>query len=353
MDSSYRTTVDWQAAAGVRALGQTPGRRRCPSRSSRRSTRRTAIPRGFAEWFAISQTLLPALMFLPGSQAYRLPIRVGAYAISLARSCCGGSIAGAGADGAPPGRAVAGVRHGVRRADDRASADQQPAVGRRADAPVLLDSLPVVLGAGVRHDAASARARAGHAAGVQRHQLDGRRGAGVQPRPLHAAGAVVGLYGQSRRARLGDVRRARRTPPDPPSRAVRHAWRRVRRRHHRGAPRPDLLLRTDRALEARDRAGVLAGGHLRDLSQSRARQPRHGARHDGRVPGAAGAPERAEAPGHLRRLRHGDRRGGALARDRARRPVDSRARLVPVRRRAHARCTTRRAVSSSSTRSAT
>jgi len=40
-------------------------------------------PSGFAEWFALSQTLLPALLFLPGSQAFRLPVRVGAYAISL------------------------------------------------------------------------------------------------------------------------------------------------------------------------------------------------------------------------------------------------------------------------------
>src|SRR5438093_3234824 len=38
---------------------------------------------GFAEWFAVSQTLLPALLLLPGSQAYRLPLRIGAYAISL------------------------------------------------------------------------------------------------------------------------------------------------------------------------------------------------------------------------------------------------------------------------------
>jgi len=40
-------------------------------------------PSGFAEWFALSLTFLPALMFLPGSQAYRLPMRVGAYGISL------------------------------------------------------------------------------------------------------------------------------------------------------------------------------------------------------------------------------------------------------------------------------
>jgi hypothetical protein len=41
------------------------------------------LPSGLAEWFAVSQTLLPALMFMPGSQAIRLPLRVGAYGISL------------------------------------------------------------------------------------------------------------------------------------------------------------------------------------------------------------------------------------------------------------------------------
>lgn len=40
-------------------------------------------PSGFVEWFAVGQTLLPALLFIPGSQAYRLPIRTGAYAVSL------------------------------------------------------------------------------------------------------------------------------------------------------------------------------------------------------------------------------------------------------------------------------
>jgi hypothetical protein len=41
------------------------------------------MPSGFVEWFALGQTLLPALLFIPGSQAYRLPIRTGAYAVSL------------------------------------------------------------------------------------------------------------------------------------------------------------------------------------------------------------------------------------------------------------------------------
>ena len=42
------------------------------------------IPWGFAEFFVISQTALPALLFLPGTQGMRLPIRTAAFAISLA-----------------------------------------------------------------------------------------------------------------------------------------------------------------------------------------------------------------------------------------------------------------------------
>ena len=41
-------------------------------------------PWGFAEWFAISQTALPAILILPGTQAVRLPIRISAFAVSLA-----------------------------------------------------------------------------------------------------------------------------------------------------------------------------------------------------------------------------------------------------------------------------
>lgn len=40
-------------------------------------------PSGFAEWFALSLTFLPALLFLPGTQPYRLPLRVGAFGVSL------------------------------------------------------------------------------------------------------------------------------------------------------------------------------------------------------------------------------------------------------------------------------
>jgi hypothetical protein len=40
-------------------------------------------PWGFAEFFVISQTALPALLYLPGTQVFRLPIRVSSFAISL------------------------------------------------------------------------------------------------------------------------------------------------------------------------------------------------------------------------------------------------------------------------------
>lgn len=39
-------------------------------------------PSGFAEWFALGLTFLPAIVYLPGSQSYRLLARVGAYGIS-------------------------------------------------------------------------------------------------------------------------------------------------------------------------------------------------------------------------------------------------------------------------------
>lgn len=38
---------------------------------------------GFPEYFIISQTALPALLFLPGTQAFRMPIRVASFGISL------------------------------------------------------------------------------------------------------------------------------------------------------------------------------------------------------------------------------------------------------------------------------
>lgn len=41
------------------------------------------IPWGFPEFFVISQTALPALLYLPGTQGIRLPIRFAAFAVSL------------------------------------------------------------------------------------------------------------------------------------------------------------------------------------------------------------------------------------------------------------------------------
>lgn len=38
---------------------------------------------GMAEWFVVSQTLLPALLFMPGTQAIRLPLRVASFAIGV------------------------------------------------------------------------------------------------------------------------------------------------------------------------------------------------------------------------------------------------------------------------------
>jgi hypothetical protein len=45
---------------------------------------RTNVPWNFAEWFVLSQTVLPALLYLPGSQPFRVPIRMSCYGITLA-----------------------------------------------------------------------------------------------------------------------------------------------------------------------------------------------------------------------------------------------------------------------------
>jgi hypothetical protein len=45
---------------------------------------RTNVRWNFAEWFVLSQTFLPALLYLPGSQPFRVPIRMSCYGITLA-----------------------------------------------------------------------------------------------------------------------------------------------------------------------------------------------------------------------------------------------------------------------------
>lgn len=49
-----------------------------------RAASATRTPWGFAEFFVISQTAFPALLYLPGTQNFRLPLRFAAFGISLA-----------------------------------------------------------------------------------------------------------------------------------------------------------------------------------------------------------------------------------------------------------------------------
>src|SRR5438874_5165294 len=39
---------------------------------------------GFLEWFVLAQVILPALLYVPGSQSFRAPIRIAPFALSLA-----------------------------------------------------------------------------------------------------------------------------------------------------------------------------------------------------------------------------------------------------------------------------
>src|SRR5207248_2246288 len=60
------------------------GSRPTGAESVRAAATKTAQKWGLAEWFVIGQTAIPALLYLPGSQAIRLPIRMAAFLISLA-----------------------------------------------------------------------------------------------------------------------------------------------------------------------------------------------------------------------------------------------------------------------------
>jgi len=57
---------------------------RAPAIHTSVETAITRIPWGFAEWFVISQSALPAILILPGTQGFRLPIRVAAFLLPLA-----------------------------------------------------------------------------------------------------------------------------------------------------------------------------------------------------------------------------------------------------------------------------
>ena len=52
--------------------------------SMKRHTRRSLRRWNIAEWFILSQTFLPAVLYLPGTQPLRVPIRMASYGISLA-----------------------------------------------------------------------------------------------------------------------------------------------------------------------------------------------------------------------------------------------------------------------------
>ena len=45
--------------------------------------RERLMPTGLAEWFVVAQTLIPALLYVPGAQSFRLPIRIASYTIAL------------------------------------------------------------------------------------------------------------------------------------------------------------------------------------------------------------------------------------------------------------------------------
>ena len=78
MASITPEAVDWDV--DLSEVGATTGDARSDDSSS---TGTPWWPRGLVEWFVVAQTAIPALLFLPGTQVIRLPIRVGAYVATL------------------------------------------------------------------------------------------------------------------------------------------------------------------------------------------------------------------------------------------------------------------------------
>ncbi len=206
-------------------------------------------PSGFIEWFALGLTLLPALLFIPGSQAYRLPIRTGAYAISLFALALwwfhrGGEQRAKHPAGAWIGVTLLWVGLMILHPLTGSLLDRRGAIQS-----VCSDPVSGILGAIVCRLAAEAGAGARRAARLQRHQLGGRRHAGVRPRQLDAAAALVGVP-EARAATDGSgrlhVHRAERPPHAPAARPVRCGRRGGGGRHGRHDPRPRLLPGADR-----------------------------------------------------------------------------------------------------------
>ena len=158
------------------------------------SAHRAAVgPWGFLEWFIISQVALPALLYLPGTQGLRVPIRIAPFAISLAALVWCRDRDEDSFDHAP----CLPLAH--RRDDlpggDGLSSYHQFAAYRSWPGDALcvgagarfLGSLP-----GARHK--PSRPVAGHSARLQWHQCPGRYLAGLRPRAMDAGGTIPGGY---------------------------------------------------------------------------------------------------------------------------------------------------------------
>lgn len=63
------------------------GTDRSHAREPRGAARPTTPSWGFPEWFLLAQLILPALLFLPGTQSVRVPIRIAPFALCLLPLC--------------------------------------------------------------------------------------------------------------------------------------------------------------------------------------------------------------------------------------------------------------------------
>jgi len=70
MDTTKPTKGLWQPPAGTPIFLEEPDYIRVETADE--DGGKGWLPSGFIEWFVVAQTAIPAMLYLPGSQAYRL-----------------------------------------------------------------------------------------------------------------------------------------------------------------------------------------------------------------------------------------------------------------------------------------
>ena len=288
---------------------------------------------GMAEYFIVSQTAIPAVLFLPGFQGVRMYVRVASFAISIALLAWWAFGSGTGTrrsatpHPAQPWLFAFLVYAGVMVMHPFTSST----LGGVAQLVLYCSVMAPLFWVAVdRAQCRSSRAADDAAAGLQRHQCVRRRHAGLRSESLDAAGDVAHRHRLRIRSRRGELHGTERT-----HRAAAGTFRYTRRRRRsgdvRGPARPRLRDQRAGMVEAGRRARRRVRRRRRHLLEPGARVAGRARRDAWRVRDGADAPPADEARLDVRRDCRRDRDRHLLVCRRARRREHHRAYLHALR----------------------